>query len=99
MSELMRPRHESLFAGPGVDDLFHDDGPGPGMVTVSSNSLYHENLPAANMTVGEIRARFRDRLDIDPGSDGEINGRTVDDDEVVRAGQLLAFVRQSGEKG
>jgi hypothetical protein len=51
------------------------------------------------MTVRAIRARFGDRLDIDPLSQAVIDGQGVDDDTTVRAGQLVAFIRKAGEKG
>ena len=60
---------------------------------------YAEQLPVARMTVGEIRARFRDRLDIDSRAVAVLDGQDVNDQTVVRAGQVLSFVQRSGEKG
>jgi hypothetical protein len=70
----------------------------PGTVTVS-HGPYAEQLPVADRTVGEIRRRFADRFDIDPESVPFVDGNAVDDDFTVRAGQLLSFARQAGEKG
>ncbi len=70
----------------------------PGLVTVS-NGLHVHALPVANSTVGEIRARFRDRADIPPNSVATIDGHTASEDTVVREGQLLNFLQTSGEKG
>jgi hypothetical protein len=84
--------------GSGLDGIF-DDGLGhDGLVTVSSGP-YAEQLPVANMTVGEIRGRFRDRFDIDPRSQAVLAGNEVGDETIVRPGQLLMFVRRAGEKG
>jgi hypothetical protein len=58
-----------------------------------------ERLPVGNMTVGEIRLRFRDRLDIDPQSQAVVDGQEVDDSAQVMIGQVLTFVRKAGEKG
>ena len=71
---------------------------GGGLVTVS-HGVHAETLPVGNMTVGAIRRRFGDRFDIDPRAQPEVDGREVDDDTVVRAGQMLLFAHHSGEKG
>jgi hypothetical protein len=42
---------------------------------------------------------FADRFDLDPLSQAVIDGREVDDDTIVEAGQLLMFVKRAGEKG
>ena len=79
---------------------FFDGMPGisGGMVEVS-HGTYSERLPAGNMTVGEVRARFADRLDIHPEATAVIDGQDVGDDTVLRVGQTVNFVRPSGEKG
>ena len=96
MSEQLLQAPERRFDnGPsGLDDL--DDVGGP--VTVS-HGVHVESLPAGNMTVGEIRRRFADRFDIDPGSEAEVDGRVVGDDTVIRPGEMLTFRRDAGEKG
>jgi hypothetical protein len=68
------------------------------MVTIS-HGLLSETIPAAGLTVREIRSRFADRFDIDPRSIAQVDGRDVSDDVVVRAGQKVWFARHSGEKG
>ena len=79
--------------------LFDDMPEAPvGMVEVA-HGTYSERLPAANMTVGEVRARFGDRLDIHPNAQARLDGHPVSDDTTLRAGQLVNFVRPSGEKG
>ena len=98
MKEKPRPVREQIPAGGGLDSIFDGSPADQTLVTVSSG-LYGEQLPVANLTVGEIRARFRDRLDIDPRSQAVLSGTDVDDRTVVRAGQVLTFVRRAGEKG
>ena len=68
------------------------------LVSVVS-SPFMERLPVAGMTVREIRARYRDRLEIDPRSQPVLHWLPVTEDTVVRGGQNLVFVRQSGEIG
>ena len=98
MKEKPRPVREQIPAAGGLDSIFDGSPADQTLVTVSSG-LYGEQLPVANLTVGEIRARFRDRLDIDPRSQAVLSGTDVDDRTVVRAGQVLTFVRRAGEKG
>ncbi len=96
--EKMRPPIGMMSGAPA--DEFFDDAPGlPGGIVEVAHGAYSERLPAANMTVGEVRARFSDRLDIHPEAGAVINGRYVGDDTTLRAGQLVNFVRPSGEKG
>jgi hypothetical protein len=91
------PREQAADSG-GLGGIF-DDGLGDdGLATVSSGP-YAEQLPVANMTVGAIRARFRDRFDIDPRSQAVLAGNEVGDETIVRPGQLLMFLRRAGEKG
>jgi len=98
MNEQTHSPREQAAGGGGLGGIF-DDGLGDdGLATVSSGP-YAEQLPVANMTVGAIRARFRDRFDIDPRSQAVLAGNEVGDETVVRPGQLLMFVRRAGEKG
>lgn len=90
-TQAEREQFRPVGQGPNGDAL-------PGMVTVSSGP-YSESLPVADSTVGEIRARLRDRFDLPPDSQAMLDGNEVGDDVVVRASQALTFVRQSGEKG
>ena len=72
--------------------------PNHAMATVAAGP-YSEQLPVANYTVGQIRARLGPRFDIDPQSQAVLDGRDVGDEEIVRAGQLLLFAHRVGEKG
>ena len=98
MNECIRPDHERLGPSGGGDSLF-DQAPDCQMPVTVSSGPYAEQLPVGNMTVGEIRRRFRDRFDLDPRSQAVLDGRDVDDEIVVRPGQALMFTRRAGEKG
>jgi hypothetical protein len=99
MLEQIRPRRELFGSGPGgLDRIFAPESDSARMVTIS-HGLHNEPIPAAGLTVREIRSRFADRFDIDPRSVAQIDGRDVSDDVVVRAGQTIWFARHSGEKG
>lgn len=98
MNERTRPPREREGGYSSLSELFDSGDSPPELVTVSSGP-YLESLPVANMTVGEIRRRFRTRLDLDPESQAVLDGQDVGDDVVVRAGQSLMFARRSGEKG
>lgn len=91
-------RREDYGAGPsGLGTIFADDD-AVAMCTVS-HGLHQEHLPVANMTVGQVRTRLADRMDIHPHARAQIDGRDVDDNTVVRPGQNLMFMHQAGEKG
>src|SRR5262245_54876097 len=97
MIELPRPQRESSVPGRS-NSIFAEPDPASGTVTVVVGP-YLERLPVGGTTVGEIRARFRDRMDIDPRSQAVVDGNEVSDSTVVRTGQVLMFVHKSGEKG
>jgi hypothetical protein len=97
MQEQHRQRTRQGGIGPG-SGLFDDPGAAPGTATVT-HGPYAEVLPIAEMTVSQVRSRFRDRLDIHPEARAMLDGNPVDDTTTVRAGQTLMFIRQAGEKG
>jgi hypothetical protein len=98
MLEQRRPSRTVPDGGPGgLGDIFAA-AQRPDLVSVQ-HGVHGAMLPVAEMTVGEIRARFADHFDIDPRSQAQLDGRGVDNQTVVRAGQVLMFVRPSGEKG
>ncbi|MEM1294307.1 MAG: hypothetical protein AAGH89_03010 [Verrucomicrobiota bacterium] len=97
IQEQTRPTAEAGPSGGGIDNFYNQDA-SPGMANILAGP-YGENVPVAGMTVGEIRARFRDRFDIDPQSQAVIDGSDVGDDEVVNEGQTLMFTYRAGEKG
>jgi|SRR5262245_36765887 len=70
----------------------------PGTVHVTSG-VNDEWLPLAGRTVGELRRRLASRYDLGPEALATVRGQLVGDDVVVRQGEHLAFIRDSGEKG
>ena len=97
-SSRARDRRARERERPGPASSFGGDAPDPGPVTVA-HGPYSESLPVADMTVGEIRSRYRDRFDLHPESDAILDGLTVSDDTTVGTGQMLTFIHRSGEKG
>jgi hypothetical protein len=98
MREKTRKRKESPGPSPRGLDLFGSTGTGGGLATVA-HGPYAEQLPVGEMTVGEIRARYGDRFDIDPESQAILDGIEVGDDVRIRSQQVLIFARRAGEKG
>ena len=100
MEERIRPRNASEGIKPAEGPLSPLFGLGgdPSGVSVT-HGPFAENLPLAGMTVGEIRARYRDRFGLDPHAQATLDGEPVAGDTIVRAGQTLSFVHRVGEKG
>jgi hypothetical protein len=98
MNERLRPHHERHGAPGGARNLF-DQAPATDQPVTVSSGPYAEPLPVGNMSVGEIRRRFRDRFDLDPNSQAVLDGNDVGDATLVRPGQALMFTRRAGEKG
>ena len=97
--EQQKRRQRQGFDGEEMSvGFFPDIGSGTETVSVA-HGPYAEQLPVAGETVGRIRTMFADRFDLDPLSQAVIDGREVDDDTIVEAGQLLMFVKRAGEKG
>ena len=69
------------------------------MVTIACgvNSLPTDRV--IGMTVGDIRRKYRDQLNIPQGARAILDGRQADDSSTVRDGQELEFVKETGEKG
>ena len=98
--QRVRARAEVLApVGGGFDDGTPDASDALGGTVAVTHGPYAENLPVGGMTVGEIRRRFHDRLDIHPQAAALVDGAEADENTTVRTGQLLMFVRRSGEKG
>ncbi len=94
----IKPQQE-LGGGPG-DDLFGDlGGDAPAGLATVVHGTYAETLPVAQMSIAQVRRRFRDLLDIHPEATAVIDGAPVDDETVVGQGQTLMFIRRAGEKG
>ena len=97
MNERIRPDSERHGASGGAG--IFDEVPDIQLPVTVSSGPYAEPLPVGGMTVGEVRRRFRDRLDLDPASQAVLDGHDVGDDVIVRPGQALMFTRRAGEKG
>jgi hypothetical protein len=97
MLERMRKAREQSGPGSPALDLFTPSGAGEAATVV--HGPYAEDLPVAGMTVGEVRARYRDRFDIDPRCQATLDGVEVGDEVMVRPGMQLLFARRAGEKG
>ncbi len=98
MMEKRASTHESFRGGPaGLPDVFAPSGEAGSAIV--AHGPYSEPLPVAGMTVGEVRRRFADRMDIDPRGMAFLDGAQAGEDSVVRTGQVLIFMRRAGEKG
>ncbi len=51
------------------------------------------------LTVGNVRERLGDVLNLAPTMLAVIGDETVDDDRALRPGETLQFIKQSGTKG
>ena len=98
MNERNRPTLENNAGSSGLGSIFDADDSDNSLVTVAAG-FHHERLPVGNTRVRDIRTRFRDRFDIAPNSQAMIDGHEAGEDTVVRAGQVLMFTNQAGEKG
>ena len=99
MKEKSRPIREIFGSGAQASGDIFAVGAADGAVVTVAHGPYAEQLPVGNMSVREIRTRYRDRFDIDPHSVAVLDGGLVDDDTLVRAEQTLMFIRRAGEKG
>ena len=82
-------------AGFGFEDGSSGD---PQSVNVGCRP-YNENLPVAGLTVGQIRRKFKTRLEIGDEAVPVVNGTDGTEDTVCSAGCKLQFIHKSGEKG
>lgn len=53
----------------------------------------------AGQSVGEIRRRVKDLLNMSGSEEARLNGVPVDDEDTVNDGCALEFVKVAGEKG
>ena len=97
MKEQVRVSRERPGGGPsGLDDPFASGADEfGGMANING-----DDVPVSGMTLGEIRHRLADRFRIEPNSTMHINGERVDDEnQIVRTGERVEFLRPAGEKG
>ena len=98
MREQTRSLNEAFSSAGGLGTIF-DEPADTGRLARVTSGFHNEWLPVSGSTVGEIRARFRHRLDIDPRSVVILDGHEVNDDTIVQPGQVLTFVHKAGAKG
>ena len=96
--EHLRLTRPTAASGGIFDEPGFAPGPGPGTVVVT-HGIYRSELPVGEMSVAQVRGRFRDQLDIHPQATALLDGIPADEHTTLRAGQTLTFVRPSGEKG
>jgi len=87
-------------ANPGspLDDPFPGLEESAGLATIT-HGPYAEQVPIAGMTVATIRRNLGDRYNIPANGLGFVDGNQVDDDTVIRAGQVLTFMHRANAKG
>lgn len=95
--KTQKPKQTTGGGGGSLFDSVPGMLPNP-MVNVSCGP-YAEELPVSGMSVGEVRKRFADRLDIDAKSQAIINGNSAKDDVILNTGENLMFIKHAGEKG
>ena len=67
-------------------------------VTVMSGSS-SKAFPLANQSVGGVRQLLRKILNIADNAASLINGKQAEEDQVLKAGDQLEFIRRAGSKG
>ena len=85
--------------GPAGLGNFFGGGNGDRANATVSAGIHVEQLPVAGMSVGAIRERFASRLEITAETLGYISGHPVEEDTIIGEGEVLSFMRASGEKG
>jgi len=63
------------------------------------HGVHTHSLPLAGMTIGQARAELEERMNIDPEANPIVDGNDVDENYVLREGQVLNFLKAAGEKG
>lgn len=98
MKEKKKPSKEEAkqagaFGGP------FDEGTADSTSIEVTAGVYKEKLPIAGLTIGAVRTKFKDRLDLNDTATAIIDGNEVDNDRVIGVGEALTFIHKSGEKG
>ena len=70
---------------------------GTNTVISGPSRLTNQNL--TGMTVGEVRERFEDSLNIPEGATATVNGIPVEDEQVLVNGEEVLFAKPLGQKG
>ena len=87
----MQERHRQRIGPAGLPSgsgFFDDPAAEPDMATVT-HGPFAERLPVAEMTISEVRSRFRDRLDIHPQAMAMLDGNPVDGVLTSNAGTII----------
>lgn len=93
--------HTAGFTGPDVSE---DPFAAPTLSTTEQDvevihGVYAQTFPLGGMSVRRARSELADRMNIDPEAVAVVNGDEVDEDTILTEGQVLNFVKHSGEKG
>ena len=72
---------------------------GPVEVVCGANNQVLELSEDERLTVGDVRTRLSDVMNIAPTALAVIGETTVADDHVLTPGETLQFIKQSGTKG
>lgn len=98
MKEKNKPNKEEAKQAGAFGGPFDGGSAADTSIEVTSG-VYKEKLPIAGLTIGAVRTKFKDRLDLDANATAIIDGNEVDDDRVIGVGESLTFIHKSGEKG
>jgi len=98
MRQIRLPLQPAQQASPGggLGDPFASDSAGLATIT---HGPYSEQVPIAGLTVATIRRQLGARYNIPADGLGFVDGDQVDDDTVVREGQVLTFMHLANAKG
>jgi hypothetical protein len=70
-----------------------------GSNTLISGPSRLTNLDLTGQTVGQVRDRFADSLNIPESATASVNGITVEDEQVLVNGEEIIFSKPLGVKG
>jgi len=77
---------------------FLEDNTYKTLISVSCGAS-SSNYPVVGRSVGFVKSTYKEILNIDPASEGIVNGVKVADSYVMKSGDNLEFVRKAGVKG
>jgi hypothetical protein len=67
--------------------------------TVISGPAVLRNQDLTGLTVGEVRSRFEDAMNIPEDATATVNGIPVEDEQVLVNGEEVLFAKPLGQKG
>lgn len=83
---------------PKIDDIFKEADEIAAAVRCV-NGANERNMPIMGRTVEWARTNLQHDLNIAPGAAALIDGEKVGEDTVLKEGQTLEFLKESGRKG